>query len=205
MKRPFAALAGLLVLSASTAAFAWDAGESRDNVGGKGEWRGNTHLFIVEKAIDLLKHSSDPFALGAARFLDSCTKEWRQGLFDADDRSEFVDSDNHGSHFYDPTPTDHCHTYALLFSSCVSGSLDARQNAKNQIQHFATGKSAVSAKTYGHHNKSRCYALGMETVLWTPSSSASAVCSFFARPEIQYRLHKLKGSGLIPSLSGSPI
>ncbi|HEX8110426.1 MAG TPA: hypothetical protein VF516_21990 [Kofleriaceae bacterium] len=160
MKRQLAVLVGLFVASASSAAFAWDA-ESRDSVGGKAEWRGNTHLFIVEKAIDLLKHSDDPFALGAARFLDACTQEWRQGLWDADGRDELVDSNNHGSHFYDPSPSDHCHTYALALSSCVSGSFDARQNARNQIQHFATGKSAVPAKTYGHHAKSRCYALGL--------------------------------------------
>src|SRR5262245_27092186 len=54
MKRQLAMMAGLCVLSSSAVALAWDA-ESRDSVGGKSEWRGNTHLFIVEKAIDLLK------------------------------------------------------------------------------------------------------------------------------------------------------
>lgn len=49
MKRQLAALAGVFVWGASTAAFAWDA-ESRDSVGGKAEWRGNTYLQAVFRA-----------------------------------------------------------------------------------------------------------------------------------------------------------
>jgi hypothetical protein len=59
MNRQIAMLVGVVVLSASTAGLAWDA-ESRDSVGGKAEWRGNPHLFIVEQAIELLKRSDVP-------------------------------------------------------------------------------------------------------------------------------------------------
>jgi hypothetical protein len=82
----------------------------------------STHLWLVERALDVLaKHPDDARACSAIALLDDegCKGRWRQGLFDADYRHEYNDGSSDlepgsslaaivfsgaswKSHFYDP-------------------------------------------------------------------------------------------------------
>ena len=73
---------------------------------------GNTHLWIVNRAIELLKKSNDPEAKAAAAKFESALviKNIQQGLWDGDSSEEGTDHvdypNNMGTHFYNPTGKD---------------------------------------------------------------------------------------------------
>jgi hypothetical protein len=72
-------------------------------------WRGNTHLFIVNRALELLAKSSDPVAVAAAKKMNEkdCRTSWETGLWNGDDGA-LADAPGKaaGSHFYDGSGKD---------------------------------------------------------------------------------------------------
>lgn len=133
--------------------------------------RGNTHLWIVNRSLDLLKKSNDPLARKAAQTMSAgtCASQWRLGLYDGDE-PKYVDDplqtkkSTAGSHFYNPTGKDYngnstsSVTYLIAGVDVSTGgfrgspNLNARQSANAQIQ-----KIPVS----GPSNAGGCYELGV--------------------------------------------
>ena len=72
---------------------------------------GNTHLWIVEQALDLLSRSGDPGAAAFVAAMNANRNDWQQGVWDGDAPS-YVDynglgEDNHqGTHFYNAAGKD---------------------------------------------------------------------------------------------------
>ena len=110
--------------------------------------RGNTHLWMVDHGLDLLKTSSDPIAQRAVARMNNpkCRTQWEKGLWDMD-ASPYADTpegSSRGSHFYngakkdawgDPTSIT---TYALLgvdVTENIDGTFnpDAQQTAASNI------------------------------------------------------------------------
>ncbi len=103
-----------LVFALPGSVFSWDAGPKEcvhsECSGGVevidgGRWRGNTHLYIVNRALELLARDFDPITrkIAAAMNEPGCREQWEQGLWDADD-SALADSPANlkliGSHFF---------------------------------------------------------------------------------------------------------
>lgn len=140
----------LLALVAAPA-LAWDAVSPHEE-------KTNTHLFIVDRALDLLR-GGDETARRAAAELEACRASWEDGLAAADAQDAFVDAQHLGAHFYDPRETDGCHTFR--FFGCRQAAGNARANAQLQLTHVREGHSAVAPGAYGFHQASRCFALGL--------------------------------------------
>jgi hypothetical protein len=95
---------------------AWDAGtkDCKHNECSEREWRGNTHLWVVNRAIDLLAKSDDPIARKVVARMNkkgpkACRAQWESGLWDTDDgflAENFGSSQRLGTHFYNPTGVD---------------------------------------------------------------------------------------------------
>ena len=92
-----AVLASLVVISAAACGGAEEAGQA---AGSEMSWEAmsvhseasNTHLWIVDRAIDVLGKHPEHSRAKAARALmkdPACTPQWQQGLFDADYRHEY--------------------------------------------------------------------------------------------------------------------
>ena len=73
-------------------------------------WRGNTHLWVVNRAIDQLANSGDSQAVMVANLMkrSSCQTQWQQGLWDGDD-DNYKDASGYymGSHFYNAAGLDY--------------------------------------------------------------------------------------------------
>lgn len=71
-------------------------------------WRANTHLWIVERALDLLGSSGDAGAINVVnrvRGRQSCKLAIEKGIWETDDGS-LADTTARGSHFYNPAHLD---------------------------------------------------------------------------------------------------
>jgi len=119
----------LLYLSAAALLFtalpaaAWDAGpkacttnacsggiessKSSIKINGKDQkMRGNTHLWIVKNAVELLAKDPDPVAKAVAKAVNGCSPHWEQGLFDGDEPPLSETGGAMGTHFYNATIPD---------------------------------------------------------------------------------------------------
>ncbi|MBS1811932.1 MAG: hypothetical protein JST84_27470 [Acidobacteria bacterium] len=69
---------------------------------------GNTHLWIVNRALDLLARSGDPAAVAfAAKMNEPAVRtRWEDGLWDGDGPAHVDYPENMGTHFYNPTGKD---------------------------------------------------------------------------------------------------
>ena len=69
---------------------------------------GNTHLWIVNRAIELLAKSTDPGARAFAAKMNepAIRTQWENGLWDGDDSAHADFPNNMGTHFYNPAGTD---------------------------------------------------------------------------------------------------
>ena len=193
MKSVVSALGALLLVSIGTAC---GGGASEDTAGGAAassdeRWDaesvhnegGSTHLWIVERAIDILGRHSDNARAKAARTLlqdAACTPRWQQGLFDAD----FLHQYNNGrtdlavgaslatiaasgaswkSHFYDP---------------------DTRQNYMSEtsptalteaLAHYGNARNLVRS-----NRASACYELGLSLHYLTDVTQPMHAANFTA-------------------------
>ena len=162
----------LAVASAAGPASAWDAFERcKEHDPTRNSGRGNTHLFIVNRAIELMSRSGNRIAEDAARYMNvpACRVAWQEGIHHADLMDSWMDGagDTSGSHFFNATATDlsMCATY-FNGPTCVSGAFDARTNAGNQISQFVTGRTLLwnmrAGRKYGYHTDPRpCFSLGL--------------------------------------------
>jgi hypothetical protein len=133
---------------------AWDAGpkDCKHDVCSGRDWRGNTHLWVVDRAIDLLAKSDDPIARKAIARMNkkgsnACRAQWESGLWDTDDgflAENFGSSQRLGTHFYNPTGIDawgqptEIRTYTLIAGPArnVGQKIyfgDARLNARYRL------------------------------------------------------------------------
>ena len=67
------------------------------------KWRGNTHLWVVREALQLLKaNTADELSQFAWRRMtrNACQSSWETGLYEMDD-APYVETSRLGSHFYD--------------------------------------------------------------------------------------------------------
>ena len=118
---PIAACA--LIALAARPAHAWDAGpkecttnacsggvqnsKSSIKIGGhEQKMRGNTHLYIVKNALELLAKDPDPIAKEVAKAVNGCSPHWEQGLFDGDEPPLSETGGAMGTHFYNATIPD---------------------------------------------------------------------------------------------------
>jgi phospholipase C len=122
---PFAlaAFAGVLLLASGRPAAAWDCGpkectinvcsggvvESKHPIKVKGKdykMRGNTHLYIVKEAVELLAKDADPVAKEVAAAVNKCSPVWEEALYSADDPPLSETGGAMGTHFYNATIPD---------------------------------------------------------------------------------------------------
>lgn len=102
------------------------------------QWRGNTHLWVVNRALDLLANSPDPAAKYAAGVLRSgtCNGRMMDGIWDADDGT-LADSDDssHGSHFYNAAGRDAFGSVTSVIGYLIAGfDVGLLRNAKGSIR-----------------------------------------------------------------------
>ncbi len=127
---------------------------------GNPKWQGNTHLWVVNRALDLLAKSGDPVAVKIAARMNkaSCRggdKGWESGLWDGDGPG-LVDSDRMGSHFYNGAGLNASGkatktvTYAAAELTRRGSTDNALKNALDQI-----------AKVTDLDKADSCYALGL--------------------------------------------
>jgi hypothetical protein len=152
MKRLMTAATCLYVVLSPVAVLAWDAGPSacKHNECSGNEWRGNTHLWIVNRALDLLKKSDDPIARRVVERMNktgagACREQWESGLWDTDDgylAENFGWRQRRGTHFYNPTGKDAfgaptgITTYSLIAGPAAKNEIqfgDARLNARYRL------------------------------------------------------------------------
>jgi hypothetical protein len=133
--------------------------------------RGNTHLWIVNRSLDLLSKSSDPVARKAVQTMRSsgCASQWRKGLYDGDEPVHVDDPTQTkrataGSHFYNPTGKDYYGKPTRAVTYLIGGvdvstggfrgvpNLNARQMADANIK-----KIPASGPTQGNS----CYQFGL--------------------------------------------
>ncbi len=181
---PALAFAGIAAVLAQPAA-AWDAGPEKckrsectqgagppevDGIGSgaNGQWRGNTHLWIVNRALDSLNKSDDPNAKSAVEFLrkTECRNAWMDGLWDMD-AGGHEDSAKPGSHFYNgakklwDNKSTSCVTYKGGFGQCFETSGNALTNADRHRKAALATLIRSKAKSY----------------LAAPSSKIKSICS----------------------------
>ncbi|MBI3229092.1 MAG: hypothetical protein HYZ45_02565 [Burkholderiales bacterium] len=117
-------------------------------------WRGNTHLWIVNRAVELLSRSPQPIAQTVAQRMNeaSCRQQWEQGLWDADDK--IADTKLRGSHFYNGGGRDYNGNPTNIVTYLIAG--------VEQNQH-GNGRTNAAARILEAGNLStpeQCYALG---------------------------------------------
>lgn len=135
----------------------------------------STHLFIVNRAIDILgKHTSLPRAARArARLTDpACRPKWQEGLKDADDRPGYNNWFTFKSHFYDPSTG----------TNYLGGTNPVAYN--EALSHLATARTKLAQNDISKG----CYELGLAlhyaTDLTQPMHAAN-----FAATDYPLNLH----------------
>ena len=107
---------------------------------------GNTHLFVVNRALDLLAKSDDQRARTIAQVMNKpeVRKEWEQGLWDGDD-SDHSDAGSvlrSGSHFYNGAGKDYfgnatkITTYEMLGSDANATPRGHNPNAREMARSY---------------------------------------------------------------------
>lgn len=121
------------------------------------KWRSNTHLWIVNRAIDLLARSGDQPAIKAATVMNSqtCRVQWEGGLWDADDGDLSETGGAYGSHFYNGAGLDF---FGKATKVVTYVKLGAEQNARGTAR--ANAKKNID--TVGHlTTPEQCRSLGI--------------------------------------------
>ena len=137
-------------------------------------WRGNTHLWIVNRALELLSRSGDPVAMQTVQTLNApaCRFQWEQGLWDADDK--ISDTKMHGSHFYNGGGKDYTGNPTSVLTYLIAG---VEQNQ------FGNGRTNARARVQDAGNLStpeQCYALGTALHYLTDATNPMHASGFSA-------------------------
>lgn len=158
------------------ARYAKDADYKRTAVctcAGKPKWQGNTHLWVVNRALKMLARSGDATAVRVAAAMNkaACRGKWETGLWDGDGPG-LVDSEKLGSHFYNAAGKDsggkatRLVTYNAAQMARAGSSDNALKRATDQLAKVRALSSADS-----------CYAIGLAlhyaTDLTQPMHAAS--------------------------------
>lgn len=120
------------------------------------KFRSNTHLWVVNRALDLLAKSTDPVAVAAAARMrtSTCRTQWEGGLWDADDGTLAEQGGARGSHFYNGAGRDFegeptkVVTYRLGTDEQI-GSGNARTNAASRMAKVGTISTADECYQFG--------------------------------------------------------
>jgi hypothetical protein len=148
MRRVFAIAVCCCAAPGLSLLLGWDAGPPRcKHAECSGQtWRGNTHLWVVDRALDLLAKSDDPIAKQVVMRMRkpgarACRTQSESGLWDTDDgylAENFGWRQRLGTHFYNPTGLD-AHgdptgvtTYTLLGTEKKQFG-DGRLNARYRV------------------------------------------------------------------------
>jgi len=153
--------------------------------------RGNTHLWVVNRALELLAKSSDPVAVTAVKKMNesSCRAQWQHGLYDGDEpglADNPVDltaiSSTAGTHFYNPAGRDafgnrtSSTTYLLAGVDVSTGGIhgrrnpNARQKADNLIRNMWPSSGRIPSN--------RCYLWGLTLHYMTDMTQPMHTSSF---------------------------
>ena len=169
--------------------------------------RGNTHLWIVNQALTLLRGYNDPVAQRAlARMSGSggCLSAWQNGLYDGDEPalSDSPDKETRGTHFYNPLAKDAYGNNTSARTYIVAGvdvtlttegkfNPNARDHAANRI-----GRSNALLS-----NDDACYQLGVALHYMTDmtqpmhaSSFSGASAPLFLHPYFEAYVPRLHSS-----------
>jgi hypothetical protein len=137
-------------------------------------WRGNTHLWVVNRGLELLSRSSDPVAQQAAQALNqpACRSQWEQGLWDADD--QISDTNRRGSHFYNGGGRDFNGNPTSVVTYLIGGT-EQNQNGNGRINAKARLQDAGNVSS-----DAQCYALGSALHYLTDATNPMHASGFSA-------------------------
>ncbi len=167
--RPVVAAAAFLVLG-NLPAGAWDAAKadckhSECNGGTYADtsnrrWSGNTHLWIVNRALELLSRTSDPVAAAVVNKMNNatCRPNWELGIWDGDEK--WVDAGSYpGSHFYNASGRNWVGDSTSSVTYRIVGNLHDETNGKypNARKAMQTRIRAIGALS----TAATCYELGV--------------------------------------------
>lgn len=147
-------------------------------------WRANTHLWVVNRGIELLAKSPDPMAKSAASRMSqpSCRTEWEAGLWDADDGSLAETGGARGSHFYNGAGRDFEGNPVKTITYLIAGVEQAGHgNAR-------TNANAHLAKIGNLTTGDECHELGLALHYLTDMTQPMHASSFSAA-DIPTNLH----------------
>lgn len=149
--------------------------------------RGNTHLWVVNRALELLAKSSDPVAVTAVTKMNesACRVQWQQGLYDGDEPGNADDptklNSTAGTHFYNPTGKDafgnptSATTYLVGGVDVSTGGLQGRRNLNaRQVANLHIRDLPSSNPTSMHG----CYSLGRALHYMTDMTQPMHTASF---------------------------
>lgn len=121
-------------------------------------WRGNTHLWIVNRALDLLAKSNDANAIKTVQTMNqaTCRYQWEQGLWDADDA--ISDSHHTGSHFYNGGGKDYAGNPTSVLTYLIAG---VEQKAWGNGRSNAKARLLEAGNLQQTPGPAQCYALGV--------------------------------------------
>jgi hypothetical protein len=100
------------------------------------KWRSNTHLWVVDIAINLLANTNDLTKKVAARMTDSgCRWQWEAGLWDADNSDLAETKGARGGHFYNVAGLDfEGHTTQIVTYAIAGTEQKDHGNARTNAQ-----------------------------------------------------------------------
>jgi len=136
--------------------------------------RGNTHLWVVLRGLDLLAKSPDPIARRAVTTMreSSCAAKWKTGLYDGDepdlaDTPVEIKPKTAGTHFYNPNHKDWFGRYTksttyLFLGVDVSGTVSSKLKTGNLPSARKSGDTQIKKiSSSGPTAASGCYELGL--------------------------------------------
>lgn len=150
--------------------------------------RGNTHLWVVNRALDLLAKSSDPVAVTAVKKMNEpeCRNLWQHGLYDGDepalvDDPTEINRPTAGTHFYNPTGKDafgnptSSTTYLVAGVDVSTGGVRGRRNLNARQTADVHIKRLPSSEPIGGRG---CYQLGLALHYMTDMTQPMHTSSF---------------------------
>ncbi len=126
---------------------------------------GNTHLWVINRGLDLLKKSTDPIAKKAVKRMNtaSCRTKWEQGLWDGDgdELKDVPTSSRRGSHFYNGAGKDAWGKPSSVKTYFLAG-VDVTANVDGTFQPNARESANARINRINNINSDDgCYQLGL--------------------------------------------